>query len=316
MKAIHVENVVKRYKNGVEALNGLSLTVKKGEIFSFLGQNGAGKSTLINILTTYLEPTSGTVKILGSDIYTETDKVRRNIACVAQKTSIDTYLSLRENMMFQSRVYKIPKAEAEERMKTLISCFSLERYLDYPVSSYSGGVKRRLDIALNLMSNPQILFLDEPTVGMDIQSRMAMWEMMKKLEMNWNYDFLTTHYLEEADDLSDTICIMRDGKEVVQGTPSKLRELIKQDILSIRFTNKNGSRSCFKKLSNVRNDIKLSLRDEKILIYSKQSREDFKTINQWLFENQTKFEGIEIVQPTLDDVFLRLTEVNGLEEIS
>lgn len=317
MEAIHVEDVVKRYKNGVEALNGLSLTVKKGEIFSLLGQNGAGKSTLINILTTYLEPTSGIVKVLGNDIYTETDKVRRSIACVAQKTSIDTYLSLRENMMFQSRLYKIPKSKAEERMKTLISCFSLERYIDYPVSSYSGGVRRRLDIALNLMSNPQILFLDEPTVGMDIQSRIAMWEMMKKIRDEFGTTiFLTTHYLEEADDLSDTICIMRDGKEVVQGTPSRLRELIKKDILSIRFANKDESRSCFKKLSNVRSDIKLSLRDEKILIYSKQSREDFKTINQWLFESQTKFEGIEIVQPTLDDVFLRLTEVNGLEEIS
>lgn len=317
MEAIYVEDVVKRYKNGVEALNGLSLTVKKGEIFSLLGQNGAGKSTLINILTTYLEPTSGNVKILGNDIYTETDKVRRSIACVAQKISIDTYLSLRENMLFQSRLYKTPKSEAEERMKTLISCFSLERYLDYPVSSYSGGVKRRLDIALNLMSNPQILFLDEPTVGMDIQSRIAMWEMMKKIRDEFGTTiFLTTHYLEEADDLSDTICIMRDGKEVVQGTPSGLRELIKRDILSIRFTNKDESRSCFKKLGNVRNDIKLSLLDEKILIYSKQSREDFKTINYWLFESQTKFEGIEIVQPTLDDVFLRLTEVNGLEEIS
>lgn len=317
MEAIHVENVVKRYKNGIEALKGLSLTVKKGEIFSLLGQNGAGKSTLINILTTYLEPTSGTIKILGKDIYTETDKARRSIACVAQKTSIDTYLSLRENMMFQSKLYKIPKSEAEERMKTLISCFSLEKYLDYSVSSYSGGVKRRLDIALNLMSNPQILFLDEPTVGMDIQSRMAMWKMMKKIRDEFGTTiFLTTHYLEEADDLSDIICIMRNGKEVVQGTPAKLRELIKQDILSIRFANKNESKSCFIELSNARKDIKITISDEKILIYSKQSREDFKTINQWLFEKKIKFEGIEIVKPTLEDVFLRLTEVNGLEEIS
>lgn len=316
MEAIYVEDVVKCYKNGVEALSGLSLTVKKGEIFSLLGQNGAGKSTLINILTTYLEPTSGTVKILGNDIYTEVNKVRRSIACVAQKTSIDTYLSLRENMMFQSKLYKIPKVEAEEKMKTLISCFSLERYLDYPVSSYSGGVKRRLDIALNLMSNPQILFLDEPTVGMDIQSRMAMWDMMKKIRDEFGTTiFLTTHYLEEADELSDTICIMRAGKEVIQGTPSKLRELIKQDILSVRFTNKNQSKTCLTELGKARNDIKLSLRDEKILIYSKQSREDFKTINQWLFANQIKFEGIEIVQPTLEDVFLRLTETKGVEEI-
>lgn len=317
MEAIYVQDVVKRYKNGVEALNGLSLKVKKGEIFSLLGKNGAGKSTLINILTTYFKPTSGIAKILDNDIYTETDKVRRSIACVAQKTSIDTYLSLKENMMFQSKLYKIPKAKAKERMKTLISCFSLERYLDYPVSCYSGGVKRRLDIALNLMSNPQILFLDEPTVGMDIQSRMAMWKMMKKIRDEFETTiFLTTHYLEEADDLSDTICIMRDGKEVVQGTPSELRELIKQDVLSVRFTNKKDAKDCFEELDKARNDIRLSLKDERILIYSKQSREDFKTVNQWLIKRQIKFEGIEIVNPTLDDVFLRLTEENGLEEIS
>lgn len=317
MEAIYVQDVVKRYKNGVEALSGLSLKVKKGEIFSLLGKNGAGKSTLINILTTYFKPTSGIAKILDNDIYTETDKVRRSIACVAQKTSIDTYLSLKENMMFQSKLYKIPKAKVKERMKTLISCFSLERYLDYPVSCYSGGVKRRLDIALNLMSNPQILFLDEPTVGMDIQSRMAMWKMMKKIRDEFETTiFLTTHYLEEADDLSDTICIMRDGKEVVQGTPSELRELIKQDVLSVRFTNKKDAKDCFEELDKARNDIRLSLKDERILIYSKQSREDFKTVNQWLIKRQIKFEGIEIVNPTLDDVFLRLTEENGLEEIS
>ncbi|WP_346939943.1 ABC transporter ATP-binding protein [uncultured Clostridium sp.] len=317
MEAINVDNVVKRYKNGVEALNGLSLIVKKGEIFSLLGQNGAGKSTLINILTTYLEPTSGTVKILGSDIYNDSNRVRKNVACVAQKISIDTYLSLKENMMFQSKLYKIPKVEAEQRMKTLISCFSLERYLDYSVSSYSGGVKRRLDIALNLMSNPQILFLDEPTVGMDIQSRMAMWEMMKKIRYEFGTTiFLTTHYLEEADELSDTICIMRDGKAVIQGTPAKLRELIKQDILSIRFTNKNQAKNCFVELSTAINDIKLSLRDEKVLIHSKQSRENLKIINQWLLDRKINFEGIEIAKPTLDDVFIKVTEVNGSEDIS
>ncbi|MBU5591277.1 ABC transporter ATP-binding protein [Clostridium sp. MSJ-4] len=316
MEAIYVKNIVKRYKNGVEALNGLSLTVKKGEIFSLLGQNGAGKSTLINILTTYLEPTSGTAKILGNDIYTETDAVRRNIACVAQKTSIDTYLSLKENMILQSKLYKIPKEEAEVRMKILISCFALERYLQYPVSSYSGGVKRRLDIALNLMSNPQILFLDEPTVGMDIQSLMVMWNMMKKIRDELGTTiFLTTHYLEEADDLSDTICIMRNGKEVVQGTPTELRELIKNNMLNIRFANKSEAISCFTELSEARNDIKLFLREEKILVHSKQSIEDLQAISQWLFERKIKFEGIEIVQPTLEDVFLRLTEVNELEEI-
>ena len=220
MSAIQAENVIKKYKNGVQALDGLSLTVKDGEIFSLLGQNGAGKSTLIHILTTYLAPTSGLVTMFGKDIYREASEIRTQISCVAQRTSIDTHLSLTENMMFQSKLYKVPKDEAKTRMEILIACFGLERYLKYPVSSYSGGVKRRLDIALNMMSNPKILFLDEPTVGMDIQSRMAMWDMMKKIRTDFGTTiFLTTHYLEEADQLSDTICIMKNGKEILQGTP-------------------------------------------------------------------------------------------------
>lgn len=148
MTAILVENLFKQYQNGVQALDGLSLTVQAGEIFSLLGQNGAGKSTLINILTTFLRPTSGNVQMFEKDVYSEAAAIRPEIACVAQKTSIDTYLSLTENMMFQSQIYKIQKVEAKKRMETLIDCFGLERYLKYPVASYSGGVKRRLDIAL------------------------------------------------------------------------------------------------------------------------------------------------------------------------
>lgn len=181
MTAICVNNLVKKYKSGVQALDGLTLSVKEGEIFSLLGQNGAGKSTLINVLTTYLRPTSDNVTMVGKDVYHEAAEIRSKISCVAQRTSIDTHLLLTENMIFQSKLYKVPKSEAAKRMEMLISCFGLEKYLKYPVSSYSGGVKRRLDIALNLMSNPKVLFLDEFTVGMYIQSRMAMWDMVKKI---------------------------------------------------------------------------------------------------------------------------------------
>lgn len=240
MYAIEAQNVVKQYKNGVQALNGLNISVKAGKIFSLLGQNGAGKSTLIKILTTYLKPTSGKLTMLGKDVAEQADKVRCEIACVAQQTSIDTHLSLEENMMFQSCLYKIPKTEAKKKMETLIANFELEQYRKYPVSSYSGGVKRRLDIALNMMTNPRILFLDEPTVGMDIQSRMSMWEMIGKIRDDFGTTiFLTTHYLEEADNLSDTVCIMKDGKDVIQGTPLELRSFIRQDSLQIQFATKS-----------------------------------------------------------------------------
>ena len=213
MYAIQAQKVTKRYRNGAQALENFSVQVREGEIFTLLGPNGAGKSTLIRILTTYLKPDSGEVRMLGKELCRDAASIRQDIACVAQQTSIDTYLSLEENMLFQSRLYRIPKAEAKHRMEKLICDFDLHSFRKYPVASYSGGIRRRLDIALNLMSNPMILFLDEPTVGMDIQSRMAMWDMVRKIRDDFGTTiFLTTHYLEEADNLSNTVCIMKEGR--------------------------------------------------------------------------------------------------------
>lgn len=312
MLAIRTEKLIKKYKNGVQALNGLNVTVKKGEIFSLLGQNGAGKSTLINILTTYLAPTSGLVTMSGKDIYREAPEIRTQISCVAQRTSIDTHLSLTENMMFQSKLYKVPKAEARKRMETLIACFGLERYLKHPVSSYSGGIKRRLDIALNMMSNPKVLFLDEPTVGMDIQSRTAMWDMMKKIRNDFGTTiFLTTHYLEEADRLSDTICIMKNGKDILQGTPHALREYLRQDMLKISFASKEQAQNCFESLKSVVDLKESDLRRDKIIAGLKNGHNDLEKANWWLLEHAIPFLGIEIMQPTLEDVFIRLTGEDG-----
>lgn len=308
MTAILVENLVKQYQNGVQALNGLSLTVEEGEIFTLLGQNGSGKSTLINILTTYLRPTSGKAEMFGQDIYRAAASIRPGIACVAQRTSIDTCLSLAENMMFQSRIYKIPGAEAKKRMETLIGCFGLEQYLKYPVASYSGGVKRRLDIALNMMSNPKILFLDEPTVGMDIQSRRAMWDMMGKIREDFGTTiFLTTHYLEEADKLSDTICIIKDGREAVQGTPDALRRYLRQDMLKICFSDRESAGRNRQCLSEIFKDRKVELRGETLVIPVDDGREDFMRAGQILFSRQVGFTGLEIMRPTIEDVFIRMT---------
>jgi ABC-2 type transport system ATP-binding protein len=308
MSVIKVNNLVKQYKNGVRALDYLNLSVKSGEVFSLLGQNGAGKSTLIHILTTYLRPTSGDITVLEKDLYLEAVFIRSGIACAAQRISIDTHLSLTENMMFQSRLYKVAAAEAKQRMRNLIDCFGLERYMKYPVSSYSGGIARRLDIALNMMSNPKILFLDEPTTGMDIQSRMAMWDMLKKIKVEFGTTiFMTTHYLEEADRLSDTICIMKNGREVMQGTPNSLRDYLQQDMLKISFETKEAAKSVFKKLKCFYPLQASDLRDNKIATNSKNSRKDFLTINHWLLEQDICFTGIEIIKPSLDDVFIRLT---------
>lgn len=308
MLAIDVVNVKKTYKNGVQALDGISLSVKTGEIFSLLGQNGAGKSTLISILTTYLKADTGKISILGNRA-SSSMKIRNDIACVAQRISIDKHLSLKENMMFQAELYRISKNESQKRMEILIDEFELSQYLKYPVSSYSGGIKRRLDIALNMMSNPKILFLDEPTVGMDIQSRMAMWQMLKKIRDNFGTTiFLTTHYLEKADSLSDTICIMKDGKEVIQGSPLELREFINQRMIKISFADRNRAKDNFAILKEHLTKIGCTVKNNSILIETTSDKQDFNKINKFLLDNQIDFTGIEISEPTLEDVFLRLTE--------
>ena len=309
MKAIEAKQLVKQYKNGVRALDRLSLSVKKGEIFSLLGPNGAGKSTLINIMTTYFSPTSGTVTILGKNLAKEPAGIRTKIACVAQTISIDTHLSLLENMLFQSRLYKLDSATAQKRINSLIDSFGLSQYVEYPVASYSGGVQRRLDIALNMVSYPQILFLDEPTVGMDISSRKAMWEIMGKIRADFGTTiFLTTHYLEEADRLSDTICIMRKGRELVQGTPGSLRQYTRPNILRIGFSHPEKAKDCAKLLAETHRLPSMNIRKNSIFANTAGDRKTFASVNRWLLEKEIPFEAIEIIQPSLEDVFLKLTE--------
>lgn len=263
---------------------------------------------MIRILTTYLKPNSGEFTILGKDILKDSIAIRSDIACVAQQTSIDTHLSLEENMIFQSRLYKIPRHEAKQRMETLIEAFELKQYLKHPVSSYSGGIKRRLDIALNMMSNPKVLFLDEPTVGMDIQSRMTMWKMMKKIRDDFGTTiFLTTHYLEEADSLSDTLCIMKDGKEVIQGTPFALREYIRQNAIQIKFSTQASARESAPFIMKHFSDHTSALQGKTLLMDTNADYEDLTKVSEFLLKYQITFQGIEITQPSIEDIFLRLT---------
>jgi ABC-2 type transport system ATP-binding protein len=282
MSAIIVKDLFKTYNNGIRALDGLSLSVKRGEIFSLLGQNGAGKSTLIKVLTTYLHPTSGKIFMFGKDVDHEAAEIRSEIGCVAQKTSIDTHLSLTENMHFQGKLYKIPKQDAKKRMEKLIDCFGLENYLQYP------------------------------TVGMDIQSRMAMWDMVRKIRTDFGTTiFLTTHYLEEADQLSDTICIIKKRKAVIQGTPKTLREYLRQNMLTISFSTKKEAKDCFEALKGEMELKASDLRSEKIITGIKKDSTDLKKAARWLLKHDIPFRGIEIIQPTLEDIFINLTKEKG-----
>ena len=310
MKAIEIDSLVKKYKNGVLALNGLNIEVEQGEIFSLLGPNGAGKSSLLNILSTYYVMTSGDVKILGRNLISDAQKIRREIACVAQRISIDEHLSLLDNMWFQSRLYGVEKHLAKERIDSLISSFGLKNYLQYPVLSYSGGIKRRLDIAMNMVSMPKILFLDEPTVGMDVESRKMLWDMIRKIKTQYGTTiFLTTHYLEEADQLSDTICIMKNGKEIIQGPPQSLKAYTNQNIVKIRFNDEN---TCKKTFAFFKSKNLWIYKREKFEIYLKvnEKAKEFQKINKILLEENIVFSAVEIVEPSLEDVFLSMIETS------
>jgi ABC-2 type transport system ATP-binding protein len=313
MLAIEIDHLVKQYRNGVRALNELNLKVDEGEIFALLGPNGAGKSTLINILTTRYQPSAGKACVLGRNVIQDPAWIRARIACVAQRISIDTHLSLMENMVFQSKLYKVGSRTANDRITNLISRFGLEPYLKYPVSSYSGGVRRRLDIAMTMVSFPKILFLDEPTVGMDAVSRNALWKMLQEIRDDYGTTiFLTTHNLEEADLLSDTICIIKNGRTLIQGTPASLRKHTRQHLIRITFSDKETVKECYREMANLPQIIEVNSQKSSLVIGVEDTRSALVDVNRWLLDQKVLFDGIAIVEPSLEDVFLRLTGSGGL----
>jgi ABC-2 type transport system ATP-binding protein len=220
---IEVEGLVRVFKNGPRAVDGIDLRVAPGEIYGFLGPNGAGKSTTVLMLTTLLPPTEGTARVAGYDIVREGPKVRSAIGAALQEAALDPLLSGREHMRLQTALHGIEKAEREQRGDELLARVGLSQAADRKVGEYSGGMKRRLDLALALAHRPRILFLDEPTTGLDIQSRTALWEEVANLAADGVTVFLTTQYLEEADALANRVGIIDHGRIVAEGTPAELK---------------------------------------------------------------------------------------------
>lgn len=230
---IDVKNLKKTYSSGkdmVSAVNGIDLVVHKGEIFGFLGPNGAGKTTTMRILTTLLKPTSGTVHIAGFDVVEQENMVRSHIGYVSQSGGLERSATARENLILQARVYGMTKSEAEARANELINSLELNSFADRLVETYSGGQRRRADIALGMVHKPKLLFLDEPTIGLDPQSRAKIWQEVKKLRANGTTIFFTTHYLDEADQFCDRVAIVDKGKIVALGTPQDLKKEISGNI--------------------------------------------------------------------------------------
>ncbi len=223
-KGIETEGLVREFKNGPRAVDGIDLHVAPGEIYGFLGPNGAGKSTTVLMLTTLLPPTAGKARVAGFDIAAEGGRVRSAIGAALQEAALDPLLSGREHMRLQTALHGLPKAERAERGAELLSRVGLSEAADRKVGEYSGGMKRRLDLALALVHRPRILFLDEPTTGLDIQSRTALWDEVAGLAAREGVTvFLTTQYLEEADALADRVGIIDHGRIVAEGTPAELK---------------------------------------------------------------------------------------------
>lgn len=305
MNIIEVTDLVKTYTNEKKALNKVTFSVKKGEIFSLLGMNGAGKSTLINILTTYLSPTGGKVQLLGKDAVTDKDDIRSKIACVPQRLSIDEYLTFKENLIFQSRLYGLDRDLFQPRISQLLKMFGLEEFLNTKVCECSGGIKRRMDIVTNLIPYPEILFLDEPTVALDVQSRQAMWNMLTTIKEQLGITIiLTTHYLEEADLLSDTLCFIKEGKIIMQGTTKDLKHLLRPNIIRIQVEENNAStylKSIFLQLKYVHS---VNVQNNQLDLHVLNCTQNIKEINKILLSEKIMFTILEIVEPTLEDLFV------------
>ncbi len=221
---IEVEDLVREYRKGPRAVDGIDLSVAPGEIYGFLGPNGAGKSTAVHVLTTLLPPTSGTARVGGHDVVKEGRQVRSLIGVALQEAALDPLLTARDHLRLQATLQGVPKGERASRADALLGRVGLAEAADRKVKGYSGGMKRRLDLALALVHSPRILFLDEPTTGLDPQSRTALWEEVARLRREDGVTvFLTTQYLEEADVLADRVGIIDRGKIVAEGTPAELK---------------------------------------------------------------------------------------------
>lgn len=238
--AIEVKNLTKEFK-GFKAVDSVSFKVKEGEIFAFLGPNGAGKTTTIKMLTTLLSPTGGKMKVNGFDPTEEQDKVRSSFGIVFQDPSLDNELTAVENLEFHSALYNVPKQIRDERIPYLLKFVGLYDRKDNFIKTYSGGMKRRLEIARGLIHHPKILFLDEPTLGLDPQTRNHVWNYVKELNKKERMTvFLTTHYMEEAENVADTVAIIDEGKIAKQGSPKELKKLTGAKTLEGAFLKLTG----------------------------------------------------------------------------
>ncbi len=296
---IRVENLVKKFGQ-LTAVDDISFDVAQGEIFGFLGPNGAGKTTTINILCTLAKPSAGRATINGFDVVRQQSQVRQSIGLVFQDPSLDERLSGMQNLRFHAMVYNMPSSIREQRIEEMLHMVELWDKRSNEVRTYSGGMKRRLELARGLLHHPQVLFLDEPTLGLDPQTRNRIWEYILEMrQQEGTTIFLTTHYMDEAEQ-ADRIAIIDYGKLVAMDSPEKLKEIVGQDIISVK-TNDNEQA-----IEEIRRRYQIEATRNGAEISFEVSRgEEF--LPSFLKEFATKVLSVNLRQPSLDDVFLKLT---------
>ncbi|MEM5793741.1 MAG: ATP-binding cassette domain-containing protein [Candidatus Aenigmatarchaeota archaeon] len=304
MWIVETFNLTKEF-NGLKAVNNVSLKIKEGEIFGLLGPNGAGKTTFISMLCTLLKPTKGTAKVNGFDIIKEQRNVRKSIGIVFQDPSLDNRLTAKENLEMHARLYSVPKEEREKRIEEVLKLVGLYERANELVRNYSGGMKRRLEIARGLIHYPKVLFLDEPTLGLDPQTREHIWEYIKKLAEKENITILlTTHYMEEADALCDRVAIMDYGEIKVLDTPENLKNSLEGDVITLEIKNAEKFLEKVKKLDSIR---KAQVTEKKISMTVKNAEKFAPKLLEFARKNKFFVESISIRKPSLGDVFLHYT---------
>jgi ABC-2 type transport system ATP-binding protein len=289
----------------VEAVAGVDLDVRRGEIFGFLGPNGAGKTTTLRMLATLLPPSGGTAQVAGCDLATQPGAIRERIGYVGQAGGADREITGRTELVFQGRLYGLTTASAHRRAAELIEMLELEGAADRKVGTYSGGQKRRLDIGLGLVHDPQLLFLDEPTTGLDPQSRARVWDEVRKMHERGTTVFLTTHYLDEADALCDRVSIIDYGKIVAEGTPEELKRAIAGDVVT--FTIAGEQQRAYDLVKGQDFVREARMENGSVQLYVDRGELAMPAILRLLDQANLQLTAVELHRPSLDDVFLRQT---------
>lgn len=308
MNIVEAKKLTKVYNGKIRAVDELDLEIKEGQIFGFLGPNGAGKTTTLRMLATLIPIDSGEATVAGQDVRRHPANVRRHIGYVGQFGGADPLATGREDLMLQGQLNSMRSEDVKKRTEELIDVLDLRDFADRKCSTYSSGQRRRLEVALGIMHRPEVLFLDEPTTGLDPQNRANLWVQIRKLRDTGTTIFLTTHYLEEADALSDELAIMDHGKVVAQGTSRELKQQIAGDSVLFSFKNDganiNKAMQLFKKQPYVR---EAAIEGEYLRLYVKDGAEALPELLRLLDKENIAVKTMALSEPTLDDVFLRKT---------